>query len=171
MTQTARPRERVIAWLIALPAIVTATAVTAVEIGRVVHPNSALFVMPAAAPGAFADAIAAQDALTTYELIRAGQDPRAPIPVRDPILTGGRSVDVLPVLWAVATESNQIVPLLLSLGADLDRDARLRAICLARQLGNDEVALVLEHHGERVGGTCPNRRPNEPAVLWLTQSG
>ena len=162
-------RRRAVALVMGVPTLVISLCLSAVEVSRVRQPDAPLFITPAAA--SLADAIASGNALGAYELIRGGQDPRQPIAVRHTVLTGGRSMRVSPLVWAVATERNQIVALLWSVGARVDAATGQRAICLAERLGNDEVARLLRAYGEfGPPGPCPPREAGEPVVPWLTDA-
>jgi hypothetical protein len=74
-------------------------------------------------------------------------------------LTGDRAVTVPPVLWAVATESDWAVSmLLLRFGVRLDAATHHRAVCMAEQLNRpDIVRLLTVGHGEDALGACPTR--------------
>lgn len=169
MTPASRlpPRDRrrhLLAVLMAAPAIVTALGVSALDAWRFQRPDSPLFVTPTA--DSLADAIAHDDVRRAYEFIRAGQDPNDPIAVRHPVLTGGGTVHVSPLLWAVATQSREAVLMLLGFGARVDAIAARRAVCLAEQLGRDDIAEVLElHAGHSSPEPCPKPTAGEAALL------
>lgn len=95
-------RRRVLASMMAGPALVAALGVCAVEGWRMLQPKSALFADPFVF--SLADAIERNDVDQAYAFIRAGQDPNEPIAVRHPVLSGGRSVLVTPIVWAVAID-------------------------------------------------------------------
>ena len=125
-------RRHLLAVLIAAPTIMTALGLSALDVWRFHRPTSPLFVTPVA--DSLADAIASDDVQRAYEFIRAGQDPNNLIAARHPGLTGGRWVQVSPLLWAVATQSRQTMLMLLGFGARIDAPAERRAVCLAEQL-------------------------------------
>ena len=158
-------RESLLALLIGGPAVLIAVGIVAAETWRWIQPESSLFAAPAAV--SLADAIASDDVLGVYEFIRAGQDPNALIAVRHTVLTGGRRVEVLPVLWAVATQSEGAVAVLLGFGAHLDSAMKQEAICLAEQLRRADIVRLL-----RLGDPdtsvepCPAR--HDSGVLLLT---
>jgi hypothetical protein len=112
-----------------------------------------------------ADAIQAGDVLQAYGFIRAGQDPNEPIAVRDPALTGGRAVLVPPLVWAVASNSEHAVQMLLGFGASMDRPTHRRAICLAQELGYRVVAEELNLYGDASSAACPDRRNGDTPLL------
>ena len=128
--------------LLGAPAIITALSVSVIETWRWVSPHSPLFAPPAAA--SMADAIANNDARGAYGFIRAGQDPNTLITVRHDVITAGRPVEVLPLVWAVATRSDEAVAMLLGFGARLDAPTTRKAVCLAAQLGQDDIAQLLQ---------------------------
>lgn len=154
-------RRRLLALLLGVPMLLAASAVAVTEVWRIARPTSPLFMTPPAS--SFADMIAAGDALRTYELIRSGRDPNEPLIVQHPVLTGGRSIAVSPLMWAVATESNQVVFLLLNTGARLDAATQRRAWCLAGRLGSEEVVQYLEASSP-VAAAAPCA-PDESRVL------
>jgi hypothetical protein len=134
-------RTHLLALLLVVPAIVTALGVTALEAWRWISPHSPLFAPPAAAT--LAEAIAANDARAAFEFIRAGQDPNGVIAVRHDVITRGQPVEVSPLLWAVATQSEEAVAMLLGFGARLEAPAKRRAVCLAIRLGRDDIVQLL----------------------------
>lgn len=134
------------ALLLGGPAILTALGLSAMETWRWMRPDSPLFAAPAAA--SLAAAIAADDVPGAYRFIRAGQDPNGVIVVRDAVLTRGRQIEVPPLIWAVAAESEGAVAMLLGFGARPDAVTRSQAICLAKQRGREDIVRLLEL-GER----------------------
>lgn len=157
-------RRHLLAALMAAPAIVTALGLSALDAWRFHQPSSPLFVTPALE--SLADAIANDDVRRAYEFIRAGQDPNGPIAARHPVLAGGRRVHVSPLLWAVATQSRESVLMLFGFGARMDATAARRAVCLAEQLGRDDIAEVLElHSGHSSPEPCPKQTAGEAALL------
>ena len=157
-------RRHLLAVLIAAPTIMTALGLSALDVWRFHRPTSPLFVTPVA--DSLADAIASDDVQRAYEFIRAGQDPNNLIAARHPGLTGGRWVQVSPLLWAVATQSRQTMLMLLGFGARIDAPAERRAVCLAEQLGRDDIARVLEFHGGHSSPEpCPNQEASDPVLL------
>jgi hypothetical protein len=150
-------RTNLLVLLLGVPAIISALGITALETWRWVRPNSALFVPPAAA--SMADAIARDDVWGAYEFIRAGQNPNEVIAVRHEALTGGRRVEVLPLVWAVVTQSDRAVAMLLGFGARLDAPTKHQAVCLAAQLGRDDIVQLLQLSGPDASpGPCPAPR-------------
>jgi hypothetical protein len=134
-------REPLLALLIGGPAVMVALGIVATEAWRWIQPDSSFFAAPAAV--SIADAIASDDVLGAYEFIRAGHDPNARISVSDAVLTGGRRVEVLPLLWAVATQSEGTVAMLLGFGARLDAVTKREAVCLAEELRRADIVRLL----------------------------
>lgn len=150
--QQLAPRRRRLALLMAVPTVMTALGLSAIEGWRLLRPKSPLVASPFVY--SLAEAIESADVQRAYEFIRAGQDPNELIGVRHPVLTGGRWVLVSPLLWAVATQKELAVLMLLGFGARMDRAADSRAACLAEALGNEEIAHLL-----RVYGAAPSPEP------------
>ena len=147
-------RIHLLALLLVVPAIATALGVTGLEAWRWISPHSALFAPHAAAT--LADAIAANDARAAHEFIRAGQDPNGRIAVRHDVITDGQPVEVSPLLWAVATQSEETVAMLLGFGARLDAPAKHQAVCLAVRLGRDDIVELLQLSGPDTSAEpCP----------------
>jgi len=154
-------RTRLLALLVGVPALMTALGVCTIETWRWVRPSSPLFAPPAAA--SMADAIASHDVRGAYEFIRAGQDPNDLIAVRDQVLTGGRRVEMLPLLWAIATQSDEAVAMLVGFGARLDAVTKRQAVCLAEQLGRADIVRLLQLAHPDAHEPCAPRRPGELA--------
>ena len=157
-------RHRLLASMMAGPALLAALGVCAVEGRRMLQPQAALF----AAPFVFslADAIERNDPDQAYAFIRAGQDPNKPIAVRHPVLSGGRSVVVSPIVWAVALQRRETLLMLLGFGAQVGRAADGRAVCLADALGNADIVRVLVLNGSQPPGErCGRRMPGNAPLL------
>ena len=107
-------RDRLMAALVAAPAIVVALGVTGVELWRLREPTAPLFTTPFVY--SLAEAIDAGDLQRAYAFIRAGQDPNAPILVRDGE-GEGRQITVSPLAWARAKHQKEIEMMLLAFGA------------------------------------------------------
>ena len=157
-------RQRLLAVLIAGPAILTAVGMIAMEAWRYRSLASPLFATPFAY--SLADAIERDDVQRAYEFIRSGQNPNDLIAVRHEVLTGGRTVLVSPLLWAVAMNSRQSLLMLLGFGARTDRPADSAAACLARALGNTAIADVVRLHGPSPSHRpCPEPKAGDPPLL------
>jgi hypothetical protein len=160
-------RSRILAWLMGVPAIAGAVAMVGIEAGRMYHPGAPLFSAPV--PQSLADAIERGNVQRAYELIRGGQDPNDRIVVRHSILSGGQSVQVSPLLWAVALQETRAVLMLLAFGARAERTADRRAACLADTLGNAELASLLRRYATDAGSAqCPAPSGERPLV-WVVK--
>jgi hypothetical protein len=154
--------------LIALPAIVAALGVTAIEIYRVVDPEAPLFGEPPSRT--IVEAIArGRGVEQVYAFVRVGQDPNERVTVRDSDYTGRDPIQVSPLLLAVASRDANVVQMLLDHGARLDLPQNARAWCLARDIGADEAADVLLAHG--ASQVCPAPAPGAatPLVGWAAR--
>lgn len=138
--------KRRIALLVAAPTVAVALGVAGVGAMGVLRPQSSLLATPFAY--SLGDAIAQGDLLQAYRFIHGGQDPNDLIAVRDPALTGGRSVLVSPVVWATAVQNPQAVRMLLAFGVRMDRAANGKAVCLAEALRNEDIVRVLRRDGD-----------------------
>ncbi len=138
-------RDRLVALVLAGPTLASAIGLIGVEAYRRRNPASPLFITPASA--SLAATIQRQDALATYELLRGGRDPRQPIAVSHPTLTGGRTVLVPPLVWAAAVSNQQVAALLLTFGPPIDAATRRRAACVAARFDNDEIVDTIALFG------------------------
>jgi hypothetical protein len=104
-------------------------------------------------------------------LIHAGQDPNVPIPFRHADLTGDREVRVSPLLLAVASHSENAVHMLLGNGVRMDLPANRLAVCLAAQLGHEDLAEIIAHDGVPVVKVeCPPVKADVmPPLLAFTE--
>jgi hypothetical protein len=76
--------------------------------------------------------------------------------VRDGKWTGDRWVLVSPLIWAVASDSQNSVLMLLTAGARLPHQQDRRAACFAEALGNDALAQLLRAYAPRqMPRPCP----------------
>lgn len=73
--------------------------------------------------------------------------------MRHDVITGGQPVEVSPLLWAVATQSEEAVAMLLGFGARLDAPAKHQAVCLAVRLDRDDIVQLLQLSGAEWGST------------------
>jgi hypothetical protein len=142
--QTSDRRTRLLAWVIAAPAIVAAAGLPAVEAYRVVNPSAPLFGDPPAASIVEAIERGNQGVEEAYRFIVAGQDPNRQVLVNDANLTGGHPVMVSPLMLAVAARNRNVVQMLMSFGARLDVPQNSQALCLAKALQNDAIVATLE---------------------------
>jgi hypothetical protein len=142
-----RRRRHLLAALILAPAAAAALALTVAEVNNGVRRAR----RPSATALPLADAMAEGDLRSAYAAIAGGLSPNDPIPAYRPDLTGESAMLVSPVLWAVALQNRDAVLMLLSHGARLSDQDRRRAACLARELGNDDIARAIAEYG---GGTA-----------------
>jgi hypothetical protein len=159
------PSERRLALALAVPALAVVAALTAIEAWRLMSPRAADGVRVHVS---MADAIAAGDLLGAYEFVRLGQDPGAPILVRDPVLTGGRDLVVSPVVWAAAHGQGSIVLMLLGAGATLDDERLGSTRCLAARAGFAGVVEALRRASRVTPGPCP-AASDEPPLHALAE--
>ena len=155
-----------VAALIAAPAVVGA-----IEAGYFMPPASTR--NTAAPTGSLADAIVARDVKRAYAFVRAGQDPNEPIEFRGHVLTGDRRVRVSPLLLAVASNSDNVVQMLLSFGVRMELPGNRFAVCLANRLGYRKIADIMLHNGGPAAKVdCPAPRPDSgPPLLALAPDG
>jgi len=146
-------RMRLLVLLMGTPALLTAFSLGALEAWRVRKPESPLFATPFVY--SLADAIERDDVRRAHEFIRAGHGPSDAIAVRHPVLTGGRTLLVSPLVWAAAMNSKQSALMLLGFGARIDRATDSQAACLAEALGHAEMAGLLRDYGMKPPHPCP----------------
>jgi hypothetical protein len=158
-------RAALIAACLAAPAIVSAIALTTLEIYRAVEPDAPVFDGPP--PATLAESIGKRFGVEqTFQFIRNGQDPNRPIQVDDPEYTGGTTLRVSPLLLAVAARDGAAVQMLLSFGARLELPQNRHVECLAREVANDEILEILAEHGAASSpAACAERRPDAPTPL------
>ena len=151
------------------PAVLVAMAIAGVELWRAEHPGSPLFATPVAY--SLAEAIQRDDVRRAYEFIRGGQNPNDVIPASDAILTGGRTVLVSPLEWAVANGSRKSALMLIGFGATVDQGADRGALCLADALGSAAMASLLRTYVRGTEKRCPRlERTNAPLLAFLEPS-
>jgi hypothetical protein len=141
-------------WLtiaLAGPAIVVAIVIIALESYRVIQPQSILFTEPPAS--SLADALMHREVELAYAFVHDGADPNAMLVVEDARLTGGRRVEVSPLMLAVGSQNRNAVMMLLSAGADVDLPENQPAACLARELGEGDLETMI------VRGSRASARP------------
>jgi hypothetical protein len=136
------------------PAVAVATIVLVLETYRAIQPDSILFVEPPAA--SLAEAIEHREVEVAYSFIRNGADPNATLAVDDAALTGGRRVDVSPLMLAVAGRNRNAVQMLLSAGVRVDLPVNRFATCLAHDLGETDLEAMIVRDGRMSAErTCP----------------
>jgi hypothetical protein len=161
-------RRTLIAAAIAVPAVVAAIGLTAIEAYRAVRPTAPLF---GVAPASLADAITGGYGVEyAYRFIRSGQDPDEPIVVDDPDYTDGRMVNVSPLMLAIAARDENTALMLLNVGARLDLPQNRWAWCLAQEVGTQALRGIIDRYGGAdLPRTCPDRPSGagSPLLRWL----
>ena len=93
-----------------------------------------------------------------------------PIAVRHPVLSGGRSVLVTPIVWAVAMQRRETLLMLLGFGGQIGRAADGNVVCLAEALGNADIVRVLVVNGSQPPGEqCSSRTPGNAPLLEFAE--
>jgi hypothetical protein len=159
MTRAGGDRSRVeiraAGWL-ALPAVLAAVFVVAVELLRAFRSDSELFVAPGSRT--FVEALRGGEVEVVYAFLRNGADANQPMVFRDAVLTDGQAVEVSPLLIAVASRNENAVLALLGFGARPTLPQNARAVCLARDGGQAGLAdVIVDASGPTPAPTCPNR--------------
>src|SRR5262249_46297547 len=151
-----RSPTALIALMIGAPAIVVALILTAIEGYRFVQPTSELF---GEAPASLAESITRGYGVEySYRFIRAGQNPNDLVLVDSENYTDGRSINVSPLMLAVAAHDENTVSMLLNFGARLDLPQNRSARCLADEIGDQAVIRIIDRHGGSVRPTCLTRK-------------
>ena len=157
-------RTRLVAWALAMPAVLGLCHTVLVEAVRLIRPASALFTARNAP--SLAAALVAGGPEEVYAFLPGQVEANAPVPFRDDALTDGRSVAASPLMIAVAARNGSAVVVLLSFGARIDLPQNGRALCLARHLGAAEIAAFIEQYARPVApAACPE--PPPPGALPL----
>jgi hypothetical protein len=160
-------RTTFVAACIAVPAIVAACGLSAIEVYRCLQPAAPLF---GAEPASLAEAITGGYAVEyAYRFVRSGQDPNAPIVVDDPDYTGGRVVNVSPLMLAIAARDENTTLMLLNVGARLDVPQNRWARCLAQEIGTQPLLGIIDRFGADLPRACPDRASvaTTPLLRWL----
>jgi hypothetical protein len=161
---------KLMAGVLALPAVVAAVWLSGIEGYRVLRPDSRAFdteVPLVSLAQAITECCRVEDA---YAFISAGQDPNEPITIDDREYTGGGSITVSPLMLAVAAGNGSVVQMLISFGAEPGLPQNRLLGCLAQESGQTEMlTIIATHAGERAQTDCPNRSSNDPRPLlrWV----
>jgi hypothetical protein len=114
--------------------------------------------------GTFAEAIRAFGPEHVHAFASSGLDVNAALDVTDDDLTGGRRVQVTPLVLAVAAQQENNMLTLLSEGARLDHPGNQLAPCVAIWVGREDLREALfEYGGAHAPVTCP-ARPSGPVL-------
>jgi len=154
-----------VAALAALPIVVSAAVLMALETARGLNLQSDLFAQPAAA--SLAEALDRGDLVQAHALLE--REPGVLLWVSHPDLTGGTSTLVSPLLWAAGTGNDDAVRMLLGMGHDMSRGADRYAACLARAAGKANTAELLVAYGNPPDSPCPALDAGRPPLLALQQ--
>ena len=150
-----------IAWTLGAPFIIGALWIAATEVR---DPTAISSSVPAFE--SIADAIQHGEVEDAYAFVSTGADPNAPIPFSDAELTSGHQVTISPLMVAVSSNKENTVMMLLSFGAQMDLPQNELAVCLARRLGYDDLAVMIVRDGKPTREvTCPEPPPDAPAPL------
>lgn len=134
-------RPAVAATLVLVPAVAAALLLVALEAGRAWQPDDALFKGPA--PRSLGQAIVDGDVESAFAFIQAGQNPNHPVDARWVSTDPQRTIQLTPLVLAVAARDANVVRMLLSVGVDLTRADNRLALCLARERHEEEIAALL----------------------------
>lgn len=147
-------RRRVFAMLIAGPALLASITISGVELWRWYRPASSLFVAPPVT--SLADAIQTDDFEAAHVLVPEADGLDGRIAVNHPVLTGGRTVHVAPLVWAAANQSDRTVAMLLGHGPPVDVETKRRALCIAEALGNTVITGALRPYVDEGCAAMPS---------------
>ena len=136
MTSSGFRSRTLVAALAALPIVVSAAVLIALETARGLHPRSDLFAQPAAT--SLAEALDGGDLVQAHALL--ARESGVLLWVSHPALTGGTSILVSPLLWAAGTGNDDAVRMLLGMGHDMSSGTDRYAACLARAAGKTQIA-------------------------------
>ena len=101
-----------------------------------------------------------------YRFVEAGEDPNREVEFSDDDLTGGQRLRVAPLLIAIARRDENMVMMLMSVGARLDAPGNRYAVCLAERLGAGGLATLLRRDTvPPPNGVCPDTPANSGAPL------
>lgn len=153
------------ALLVAVPAIIVAVALAALEGSRLTRQSSST----ALVEGSLGEALRGGELEQAFAFIRAGQDPNRPVVFRDQETTGDREILIAPLLIAVAYNRDDSVSMLMSAGARLDAPGNRFAVCLANRLGHEDIAELIIRDGRLAASdvTCPEATPSPEAPLLV----
>jgi hypothetical protein len=154
-----------VAAVAALPIVVSAAVLIALETARALDPHSDLFAQPATP--SLAEALDKGDLVQAHAFLE--REPDMLLWVSHPDLTGGASTLVSPLLWAAGTGNDDAVRMLLGMGHDMSRGTDRYAACLARALGKINTAELLLAYGHPPGLPCPTLDSSQPPLVAFLQ--
>jgi len=159
---TSWSRTVLVCVIVALPAIAGAVTLGMLE-GRLLFASH----VSEAPVGSLGEALRRRDLENAFLFIRAGQDPNQPIRFRDPILTGDREIMISPLLIAVASNNDDGLMMLMSVGARFDAPGNQFAGCLAARLGHEGIAEMITDYGGPAASpnACPDAASDPSAPL------
>ena len=162
-------RTGLLAALLAAPAVVAALGLGTTEAYRLVQPEAPALPQPgpAVASASHYSRVRRRTCLRVYQR-RAGSKRADPFNGME--YTGGTSISVSPLLLAVAARNMNVVSMLISFGARLDLPQNSLAVCLAQDIGEEDIAEAIERYGGvDVSPDCAERRSNAPTPLlrWI----
>ena len=161
-------RQRRLALALAIPALMVTIGVCAVEAWRLIVPSRAQ--IGARVYTSLGEAIAMDDVIGAHEFLRRGENPNALITVYDPVLTGGRQLQVAPIVWAAAAGRRQIAQMLLGAGVTFTREADALAPCVADRLGYHDIAAdIRKFASPPLASPCPAAVPGAPLAAYAAE--
>ena len=152
-------RIQIVSAMIAAPALLAAIALSLSWGVQALHPADTTV------DGSLAQAIVDGDVERAYAFISSGHDPNAPIAFAHPDLTGGRTVKVSPLLLAVAARRDDVVNMLLSVGADVTLPQNQPAVCLANQTDAELAGIFRKGIQDESRIECPSTRSGTTTPL------
>ena len=161
-----------IAAAIAVPAVIAAMGLTAIQVYRGFNPAAPLF---GGEPASLAEAITGGYGVEyAYRFVHTGQSPNEPIVVDAPQYTGGRSIRVSPLMLAIAARDDNVVQMLVTFGARLDLPQNRLAACLAQEVNDTFIVSFLARNSDAKAAPVTCRAPATdaptPLLRWTEGS-
>jgi len=152
---------KLIAWMLAAPAVVGALWIASTELRGVDAESSSVTVFES-----IVDAIQHGEVEDAYAFVSRGTDPNALVPFSDAELTSSHPVMISPLMLAVSSNKENTVMMLLSFGARMDLPQNELASCLAKRLGYDDLAAMILRDGRPAREvSCPEPPPGATTPL------
>ncbi len=160
-----------LAGFVAAPSILAAVGLVAIELARLVRPDTALFAerRPASLGAAI---VQGRSVETVHAFVHAGGDPNGVVRIRHKQLTGGEEVEVSPLVLAVAARNENVVRMLVAFGAAPDAPQNRLARCLARALHAPGIVDILASASDSTGAAaCPPLldAPEAVPLAWFAR--